>query len=217
LLSNLRARLTYANVMATIAVFIALGGSSYAAIKVTGKNVANSSLTGKDLKNESVTGRDVKGLTSRDFSEALPQGPQGAQGPQGTQGPQGERGEAGEPATRMFAVVNFDGSLRYGSPGVTSEAYDGADADGTYFVMFPQDVHRCAAVASLGAAAVEGPDAGANTGRAQGWAKASTASSGAMYNGDLPSERVITVEATDGTEPDPEALTESAFHLAVFC
>ena len=32
-------RLTYSNVMATIAVFIALGGSSYAAVKITGKNV----------------------------------------------------------------------------------------------------------------------------------------------------------------------------------
>ena len=47
MLSTLRARLTYANVMATIAVFVALGGSSYAAITITGKNVRNSSLTGR--------------------------------------------------------------------------------------------------------------------------------------------------------------------------
>jgi hypothetical protein len=33
MIQRLRARLTYANVMATIAVFIALGGSSYAAIE----------------------------------------------------------------------------------------------------------------------------------------------------------------------------------------
>ena len=37
MLSAVRARLTYANVMATAAVFIALGGSSYAALKVTGR------------------------------------------------------------------------------------------------------------------------------------------------------------------------------------
>ena len=36
LLHRLRDRLTYANVMSTLAVFIALGGSSYAAIKVSG-------------------------------------------------------------------------------------------------------------------------------------------------------------------------------------
>ena len=39
MISRLRQRLTYANVMATLAVFIALGGSSYAAMKVTGKDV----------------------------------------------------------------------------------------------------------------------------------------------------------------------------------
>jgi hypothetical protein len=60
LLSKLRTRLTYANVMATIAVLIALGGSSYAAITVTGKNVKDSSLTGKDIRNSSLTTSDVK-------------------------------------------------------------------------------------------------------------------------------------------------------------
>ena len=50
MLSKLHARLTYANMMATVAVFIALGGSSYAAFTVTGKNVKNSSLTGKDVR-----------------------------------------------------------------------------------------------------------------------------------------------------------------------
>jgi hypothetical protein len=47
----MRSRLSYSNVMATIAVFIALGGSSYAAVKVTGTNVKNGSLTGKDVRN----------------------------------------------------------------------------------------------------------------------------------------------------------------------
>jgi hypothetical protein len=44
--------------------FLALGGGSYAAISVTGKNVKNSSLTGRDVKNNSLTGSDVKGLSS---------------------------------------------------------------------------------------------------------------------------------------------------------
>jgi hypothetical protein len=66
---KLRSRLTYANLMATVAVFIALGGSSYAAITVTGKNVKDSSLTGKDVKNSSLTGSDVKNssLTGSDI------------------------------------------------------------------------------------------------------------------------------------------------------
>ena len=43
-------RLSYANVMATIAVFIALGGGAYAALKVPKDSVGN-----KQLKNNAVT------------------------------------------------------------------------------------------------------------------------------------------------------------------
>jgi hypothetical protein len=68
-LAKLRSRLTYANVVATLALFVALGGGSYAAITITGKNVKNSSLTGKDIKNSSLTSSDVKNrsLLSKDF------------------------------------------------------------------------------------------------------------------------------------------------------
>ena len=62
MIKALRKRLTYANVMATLAVFIALGGSSYAAFTVTGSNVKNSSLTFRDLRG---TPRGAAGSTSR--------------------------------------------------------------------------------------------------------------------------------------------------------
>lgn len=39
----MRLKLSYANVMATIAMFVALGGTSYAAIRITGANVKNES------------------------------------------------------------------------------------------------------------------------------------------------------------------------------
>jgi hypothetical protein len=55
----LRKRLTYANVMATLAVFIALGGSSYAAFSVTGRNVKNSSLTYRDLRPDTLGGSRI--------------------------------------------------------------------------------------------------------------------------------------------------------------
>ncbi len=58
--NRLRPHLTYANVMATAAMFIALGGSSYAAITITGKNVKNRSLTYKDLKKNTIGGSRVK-------------------------------------------------------------------------------------------------------------------------------------------------------------
>ncbi|MDX6234313.1 MAG: hypothetical protein QOH68_3410 [Nocardioidaceae bacterium] len=66
--------LTYANVMATAAVFIALGGGAYAAA------VAKNSVTSKAVKNDSLKGIDIKESTL-DTS--------------GLQGPPGERGASG--------------------------------------------------------------------------------------------------------------------------
>ncbi len=60
MLRRVRRQLSYANVMATLAIFIALGGGSYAALKITGKNVKNSSLTYKDLKRNTLGGSRIK-------------------------------------------------------------------------------------------------------------------------------------------------------------
>jgi hypothetical protein len=57
----MRKRITYANVAATLALFLALGGSAYA-VSVNGADVVNGSLTGKDIKNNSIKPRDVAGL-----------------------------------------------------------------------------------------------------------------------------------------------------------
>jgi hypothetical protein len=56
----LRRHLSYANVMATVAVFIALGGSSYAALKITGADVRNGSLSNRDLKRNTLDGTRIK-------------------------------------------------------------------------------------------------------------------------------------------------------------
>jgi hypothetical protein len=58
-IESLRRRLTYANVMATLAVFIALGGSSYAALTVTGRNVKNGSLSFRDLRRDTLGGSRI--------------------------------------------------------------------------------------------------------------------------------------------------------------
>src|SRR6476646_2759989 len=86
----LRARLTYANVMATIAVFIALGGASYAATQLPKNSVGT-----KQIKNNAVTGSKVANgsLAGQDFAaNQLPQGPQGPPGPKGDTGQQGPGG-----------------------------------------------------------------------------------------------------------------------------
>src|SRR5215213_5840952 len=60
MLALIRDRLTYANVVATLALFVALGGSSYAALSITSKDVKNRSLKGGDLKLDTVTGKEIK-------------------------------------------------------------------------------------------------------------------------------------------------------------
>ena len=58
-MKRLSDKLTYANVMSTVAVFVALGGSSYAALTITGRSVKNGSLSGKDIKRNSIGAREV--------------------------------------------------------------------------------------------------------------------------------------------------------------
>jgi hypothetical protein len=74
-MTAIRKRLSYANVMATLAVFISLGGGAFAALRlpansvgtkqlkrsaVTGAKVKDASLTGKDVKPGSLPGEDIK-------------------------------------------------------------------------------------------------------------------------------------------------------------
>jgi hypothetical protein len=64
-MGRLRSKLTYANVMATVAVFIALGGASYAATQlpknsVGTKQLKKNSVTTAKIKNEAVTAAKVK-------------------------------------------------------------------------------------------------------------------------------------------------------------
>jgi hypothetical protein len=58
--SKFRPRLTYANVMSTVAVFVALGGSSYAAVTISGSSIKNRSIPAKKLKPNSITGKQVR-------------------------------------------------------------------------------------------------------------------------------------------------------------
>lgn len=59
-LHRIRTRLTYANVMSTLAVFIALGGSSYAAFTINGATIKNRSIPGKKLRHNTLTGTQIK-------------------------------------------------------------------------------------------------------------------------------------------------------------
>jgi hypothetical protein len=94
-----RRHLTYANAMATIAVFIALSGSAYAATKLQAKSVGS-----RELKNGAVTKAKIaKGTLSALTAKrgatgaAGPAGAAGATGAAGPTGPTGATGPAGGP------------------------------------------------------------------------------------------------------------------------
>jgi hypothetical protein len=59
-MTMLRSRLSYSNVMATIAMFLALGGSSYAVTQVNGKRIKPRSITGSKIKKNTLTGNQIK-------------------------------------------------------------------------------------------------------------------------------------------------------------
>jgi hypothetical protein len=83
--------------VAVLALFIAMAGTGYAAVKLPANSVGT-----KQLKANAVVSSKIKNgsLSVKDFAAGQippgPTGPPGTAGPQGPQGPQGAQGEAGE-------------------------------------------------------------------------------------------------------------------------
>lgn len=46
-------------IVSSAALLVALGGTSYAAASINGKNIVNSTVTGQKVKNQSLTGKDI--------------------------------------------------------------------------------------------------------------------------------------------------------------
>jgi len=117
MMRRLRGGLTYANVVATLCLFLLLGGGAYAAIRLPKSSVGTN-----QLKNGAVTGAKVRGgsLVYGDFASGqLPAGPQGIAGEKGPKGERGQRGAAG--ATSLIARYGPEVSLSTGG-GETSYA-----------------------------------------------------------------------------------------------
>jgi len=187
-----------------LALFIALGGVSYAAVtlpinSVGSKQIKRGAVKNSDLGKSAVTTGKVKNgsLLSTDFKPgqlvAGAPGGTGPQGPQGLKGNPGTNGTNGAPATALWAVVGGDGTLARGSHVVSTSQSPGVAA---YTVVFDRDVSNCAFLAGLGGTDTDIPIGEVTTRR----------SSKSNVNG-----------VWVGTYNSAGTNAARQFHLAVFC
>jgi hypothetical protein len=110
---RLRGKLTFANVVACIALFVALGGAGYAAT-----NLPANSVGAKQIRKRAVTPAKLSRATVRLIGDGATApvgvaGAGGANGAPGERGPSGERGEPGErgPAGAPANLASLEGRL----------------------------------------------------------------------------------------------------------
>jgi hypothetical protein len=134
--------------LALLALFVVLGGTSYAAVNALPKNsvgskqVINGSLQTLDLSRKARAA--LKGNRGpRGFTGA--QGAQGAKGATGAQGARGPTGIQGPAAPKFLASIQATGTITRQQGGVTVNH----TGTGAYTIGFPQDVSQCYPVANI--------------------------------------------------------------------
>ncbi len=127
-----------ATAISVIALFVALGGTGYAAATLPRNSVASGQVIDGSLKKRDLAGKTIAAL-------------KGASGTAGAAGPAGPSGATGPPATALWAVVAANGSKARDGHVTSSEKL----ATGQYVVVFDRDVKSCAFVGSLGGTAAE--------------------------------------------------------------
>lgn len=104
----MKRRLTYANVVATLALVLAVGGTTVAGASslMTGRDVQDDSLTGADVQNGSLTGADIRpgSVGSNALSLAARANLRGARGDAGPQGATGAPGLQGAPGVGVTTL-----------------------------------------------------------------------------------------------------------------
>jgi hypothetical protein len=122
-------RLSYANVTATLALVLAVGGTSAVGAQslLTGRNVMDGSLSGADVRNHSLSGADMRAgsLGSNTFSAAARLNLRGAKGDPGAAGAKGEPGAAGEQG--VPGAHGVPGAQGPAGLGITTDEVSAAD------------------------------------------------------------------------------------------
>jgi hypothetical protein len=145
-MSRIRGQITYANAIATIALFVALGGTSYAVTQLPRNSVGTQQIrTGAvrsgEIKNGAIRSRDIanRSISLRDVSLGARRSLRGQSGPAGPQGPPGA-------GTLLAGAVTSSGGIARGV-GVATSGHD--DGSGQYQVVFNRDVSACFAIATI--------------------------------------------------------------------
>jgi hypothetical protein len=156
LLRRALARLTYANVLATLAFFLALGGTGVAAItlardSVGARHIRDGAVGASEIRRGAVGSAELRnrGIRLADISSSARASLRGAQGPAGPPGPAG---------TTYRAAVNSGGSPVHGNA-----RNAGHTETGVYTVEFDRDVSSCiygATLARVAGGQVVDPPAG---------------------------------------------------------
>jgi hypothetical protein len=127
----LRKRPSAAMIVAVVAMVMALGGTAYASIVITGKNVRNGSLVGADIKNKSLGGKDIK-------NDYLGRVPIKEERLDASKFGQVNSSKVADGVNRAAAVASNGSKVR--SRGVSATARTG---EGNYQVTFDRDVRSC--------------------------------------------------------------------------
>jgi hypothetical protein len=150
LMRRLRGRLTYANVTASLALFIALGGTGYAAVTLPRNSVGHAQLRNnavgtKELRTGAVRSSDIRNRTIRlsDLAKSTRSTLAGTPGP---------AGPAGKDAVTYRAIIDRVG----GRAGGNAQSSAHTRSTNVYRVEFPTDVSGCTYSATL-AAVQNGP------------------------------------------------------------
>ena len=143
--SSVRRHLTYSNVVATLALFIALGGSSYAALKLPRNSVGSSQIRPKavgstEVRSSALRSRHLRSgsVTESKLSDSAISALRGREGPRGPAGP------AGPAAVTFKTSIDAGGRRVRGDPaGSTPIGIGGREVD------FGRSLQACVATASL--------------------------------------------------------------------
>jgi hypothetical protein len=149
-MTRLQSHFSYANGMATVAVFIALGGSAYAVTQlprdsVGAAQIKRGAVGASELRRSAVSSRTIRdgSVTLRDVSVAARSSLRGAKG---------DSGPVGAPGAAFHAAVNSGGAAVRGN----ATAFHHQGGSGLYSIAFGRDVSACEATATL-AAVANGP------------------------------------------------------------